>query len=124
MSISLAIDNIVSTVNDLATVISENQEHGNVDYQLTIMLDEQSNEYYHGATKNIQHILLELSAMGNIPIAEIAAKCKSISDALAVDRRRGGNAQTTVIGPWVKNEDEGREGIVLESTIEVHTYGS
>jgi hypothetical protein len=122
MNISLAIDDLVSTVNSLAGVVPENQEPGNVDFHLTVTLGEQSNEYHFGATKNIQQVVLRLSALGIITNNETAAKCKSISDAIVADRRRGGNAQTTVIGPWTKEEDEGREGVVFESIVEIHAY--
>lgn len=122
MNISLAIDNLVTTINSLATVVEENEEPSSVDFHLTVTIGEQENEYRFGATKNIQQVILQLSALGKITNNEIAAKCKSISDALVVDRRRGGNAQTTVIGPWTKEEDGGREGIVFETIVEIHTY--
>lgn len=122
MTIALAISNIVSSLSSLATVREELQEQGNVDYQLSISLGDLEEEFQFGATKSIQQINLELAASGTLSDGEIAAKCKAISAALIVDRRRGGYAQTTIAGSWTKSEDEGREGKIFESTIEVHIY--
>ena len=122
MSLTLAIDNLVAAINSLATVVEENQEPSSVDFHLKVMLGEQDNQYHFGATKNRQQIILELTANGVITNNDIADKCNAISTALVADRRRGGNAQTTVIGPWTKLEDEGREGVVFQSIAEIHTY--
>lgn len=124
MSIDLAIADIVTTLESIVSVTEENQEPGNLDYHLAVTIGNQEIEYYFGAKRIKQEISLLLSASGTVTNKAIALQCKAISDALVLDRRRGGNAQTTIAGRWEKNEDEGREGRVFESTIEVHVYES
>lgn len=107
------------------TVTTQLQPAGSSGFTLAIGHGELSTEYMFGAEKHHQALVLVLTAKGtsNQP-ATVYAMNKTIKDAIEADRRRGGNAQTTIVGEWSTDDDQGREGLTQSLSVEIQTYES
>jgi hypothetical protein len=56
--------------------------------------------------------------------ANVLQTCRDINDALCIDRRRGGNALTTITDTWAEEENEGRALIVMVSEPQIQLIES
>ena len=126
MSLQLAIADLVTqakTVTGLA-VFEEVQEKTRNNYSLTITQGTHLREPRFGASRVTQSLDLILNVKKPDP-SGVATMISSIETAITADRRRDGNAQTTTNPTeWIKDEDEGREGQVMSSSIGVVVYES
>jgi len=126
MSLSLAIKDISRTLGQLQWLktLAENQEPGTADYTIAIGMGQSETMHHYGARKVKQRLVLTLIVKRKQPQGVISTYLDTLTETLIADRRRTGNAQTTIVGPWLLQADQGREGAVFTSEIEVHYYAS
>jgi hypothetical protein len=123
MSLPLAIDNLKTTLAGITGVafVPENRAPGNAAYTLSLAVEGLQQTHHFGAVRKIQNATVTMFVKGtSFDISAIAAKQDDILTAIITDRRRGGQAQTTIPGVWAKSEDTGREGVALELPLEIH----
>lgn len=92
-------------------------------FALSIGVGTLETEYFFGANKLKQQLELTLTTKGtkNNP-TDVYSMTKLIKDTIELDRRRGGTAQTTIVGDWEVSEDTGREGLEQTLTVEIQVY--
>lgn len=120
-----AIANLITVIQSI-TGLSYNdqaQDAGSSPFTASLATGQLETDYFFGKNKLRQTLILLLQSKGteNSP-ADVYTMNKAIKDAIESDRRRGGNAQTTVAGDWESGDDEGREGLTQTLTVEIHVY--
>lgn len=127
MSLSLAIE-------DLQTVLEQSRYLDRIDnfpirpgsrnMTMQIAYGPQTHETRFGKTKVFQNIELKLAIKIKMPPGQLSEITKAIDDEIIKDRRRNGQAQTTILGEegWVPGEAEGKSATVITREIEVHVY--
>jgi hypothetical protein len=53
--------------------------------------------------------------------ATVHERCRQINQCMCIDRRRGGNALTTITGDWTEEENDGRSLIIMASEPQIQT---
>lgn len=127
MSIKLAIQ-------DLANVLSQSQFIDRVDglpiragssrCRMEILVGTQYSVSNFGKTRTIQELDLTLTLKIAVEADQLAEITKEIDKEIIKDRRRSGQAQTTVLSEtgWVPEETTGKSPVVISRTCEVHYY--
>ncbi len=122
-----AIANLISTLEGIAglTVSTQSVPAGSSSFSLAINHGAHETEYLFGAKKQKQQLVLALTTKGtsNEP-ATVYTMNQTIKDSIEADRRRGGNAQTTIVEEWETVDDTGREGLEQTLIVEIQTYES
>ena len=79
-------------------------------------------EFGFGQVKRTQSLALTLSVVKSKETAtEVSSLCRIINDIAHNDRRRSGNAQTTMMTEWTLSEDDGRTIVTLTSTADIRS---
>ena len=122
-----AIADLYSVLGTISGLVVQTQlkTAGSSGFTLSVVNGALENEYLIGAQKQIQQLELVLETKGtsNDP-ATVYAMNRSIKDAIELDRRRGGYAETTIVGDWTPAQDDGREGLIQSLPVEIQVYES
>jgi len=127
MNASKAIDDLIATLRGIEwlRVLRPGEEPGR-GYSVIVAPVGRRAVRHFGAANVVHEIELRLTLTGRVNADDVPVRLGEIEDALLADRRRDGNAQTTVFpeeGGAVEDED-GKHHLTLTTIVEVHTHES
>lgn len=126
MSAKLAIADLIATLKavDGLHVVEELQAKNRNKFTLSVTQGERETFQQFGAKRVTQFLVLELQVKAPRP-GDISDKLSLIDSAITADRRRSGNAQSTLnTEPWTIADDQGREGVQIATTVGIIVYES
>jgi hypothetical protein len=122
-SIGKAFDDAVKTLKQLKWLKVETETGTNGAKNYTLILTSPSDtetEQNFSPHLNISSAYdMELIVSKEANPALIEENKRNITRQLLSDKRRGNNAQTTIVGNWTKDTDEGREEIIFTNTLTI-----
>jgi hypothetical protein len=106
-------------------VVLEEREKGSNNL-VTITPAGMEEEFRFGEVKRDYQIEVKVYFAGlkEIDPSTVHQRCRDINNAILIDRKRGGNALTTITDAWGVEENEGRNSIVMVSEPIIQTLES
>jgi hypothetical protein len=127
MNLKLAIDDMKKSIEGLSwspTVRLEQSDKGAANL-VTIVPAGVSEEFRFGEVKRTYTLAVQLFVSGkDTTPATVQKRCQEINSCLGLDRKRGGNALTTIVAPWTDEEVDGRNQIIMASEPQIQLIES
>lgn len=121
---TLAYSDLIATLKDIPwlNVYEEVGKSGARGYSLEVYRGTTTFAQKIGCQTNLYGYGLTLKTSGTTDPADLAEKVGIINNRIIHDRRRGGNAQSTVMAEegWTPDEEEGREAFSISTTLEIY----
>lgn len=123
MNLQAALDDLKTSIEGLSfkpKVVFETQDKGSKNL-VSIVPDSVEEEYRFGEVKRFYNyqMRLYLSGPDSRKPATVLSRCSDINDAIIIDRKRGGNALTTIPGDWSEETNDGRNLVVMLSEAQI-----
>ena len=123
-NLKAAIDDMKASIEgvDFSPKVELEDQQKGAKNLVTIIPSSVETEYNFGSVKMYHTLSVRLycSATSTDP-ATVQDRCRKINEALAGDRKRGGNAQTTITADWDEETYEGRSLVVMVSEPQIQT---
>ena len=112
---------LITTLKALSwlSVYEEKNQGGGRKWSLEVFRGTTAIDHAIGCRKISNGYSLTLNTNGTTAPADLSERINAIDAAITNDRRRGGNAQSTIMTPdgWTPDEDEGREAFSISTSL-------